>query len=68
MLRTWPVRFPAIELTESVEIFPRASDARYVRLVHPIDLLLADFARHASYFTGEAVQLIHHGVESFLQL
>src|SRR4029077_5237023 len=28
----------------------------------------ADFARHAGHFAGEPVELVHHGVQRFLEL
>src|SRR5216684_4422111 len=120
MLRTWPVRFDAIELTLSVRSFqvpatPRTSacppsfpsvpTSRATRVTSPAKALSwstmvlmvffssrispftstvilrdrspratavasfgADLARHAGHFAGEPVELVHHGVQRFLQL
>ena len=52
MLRTWPVRLPAIEFTESVRSLPGARHALDARL--PAELALgADLARHARHFRRE---------------
>ena len=49
------------------QIFPRAGHAWHVGLpAQPA--LAAHFACHARHFAGEPVQLVHHGVESFLEL
>ena len=66
MLRTWPVRLPAIELTESVKILPGAGDAGHVGLAAQ-PAFGADFAGHARHFAGERVQLVHHRVDGFFQ-
>src|SRR4029434_3664579 len=49
------------------EVFPGASHARHVGLPTQPSFG-ADFARHARHLAGEAVELVHHGVERFLQL
>ncbi len=49
------------------QVFPRAGDAQHVRLsAEPA--VGADLARHARHFAGEGVQLVHHGVDGFLEL
>ena len=67
MLRTWPVRLPAMELTESVEILPGAGDALHVGLAAEL-AVGADLARHARHFGGERAELVHHGVDGVLEL
>ena len=49
------------------EVLPGAGDARHLGLAAQL-ALGADLAGHAGHFAGEAVQLIHHGVDGFLQL
>ena len=49
------------------KIFPGAGDARHVGLSTK-PAFAADFAGHARHFTGEAVELIHHRVQRFLEL
>ena len=53
MLRTWPVRLLAIELTLSVKVLPRAGHAFHLRLTAEL-AFGADFARHARNFRREA--------------
>ncbi len=48
MLRTWPVRLPAIEFTESVKVLPRAGDAGHVGLAAEL-AFGAHLARHARH-------------------
>ena len=67
MLRTWAVRLPAIEFTEFGQVFPGAGDAGHVGLAAE-PAFGADLAGDARHFAGEAVELIDHGVERFLQL
>ena len=67
MLRTWPVRLLAIELTLSVRSFQVPATPRTCGLAAEL-AFGADFARHAADFGGEAVELIDHGVERVLQL
>ena len=67
MLRTWPVRFEAIELTEFGQVLPGAGDAEHVGLAAEA-AVGADFARHARHFAGEGVELIDHRVDGFFEL
>ena len=67
MLRTWPVRFDAIELTLSVRSFQVPATPRTTRLAAEL-AFGADLARHARHFAGEGVELVHHGVDGVLQL
>ena len=67
MLRTWPVRLPAIEFTEFGQILPGAGDAEHVGLAAE-PAFGADLARHARHFAGEGVELVHHRVDGFLEL
>ncbi len=62
MFLTWPVRFEAMEFTESVKIFPRTSNTRHLRLTAELSVG-SHFAGHARYFAGERVELVHHRVE-----
>src|SRR6266568_4930488 len=64
MLRTCAVRLPAMELTLSVKSFQ--VPATPGTLAWPP--LGADLARHPRHLAGEAVELVHHGVERFLEL
>ena len=67
MLRTWPVRFEAMELTESVRSFQVPATPLHLRLAAEL-ALGADLARDARHLAGEGVQLIHHGVDGVLEL
>ena len=49
------------------EVLPGAGDAGHLRLAAQL-ALGADLARHAGHFAGEAVQLVHHGVDGVLEL
>ena len=49
------------------EVLPGAGHARHVGLAAQ-PAFGADFARHARHFAGEAVELVDHGVDGFLQL
>ena len=62
MLRTWPVRLLAIELTESVKILPGSGHARHLRLAAQF-AVGADFASHARNFGGEHAELLNHRVD-----
>ena len=62
MLRTWPVRLEAIELTLSVRSFHVPATPGTSRLAAEL-ALGADLARHAAHFAGEAVELIDHRVD-----
>src|SRR3982074_2364932 len=55
MLRTWPVRLPAIELTESVKSFQ-------------VPATPSTLACHARHFAGKGIELVHHRVDGFLEL
>ena len=67
MLRTWPVRFEAIELTLSVRSFQVPATPN--TCAWPAQLAFgADLARHARHFRGEGPQLLHHGVHGFFEL
>ena len=62
MLRTWPVRFDAIELTLSVRSFHTPAHALDLRL--PAELALgADLAGDAGHLRGEDVHLLDHRVD-----
>ena len=52
MLRTWPVRLPAMEFTRVGQILPRAGDALHVGLAAELSFR-AHFAGHARHFRGE---------------
>ena len=49
------------------QVLPRAGDARHLRLSAEFSFG-ADLARHARHFAGEAVELVDHRVDRFLQL
>src|SRR5439155_1061701 len=49
------------------EVLPGAGDAGHLSLATEL-AVGADFARHACHFGSERVELVHHGVERFLQL
>src|SRR5204862_301697 len=49
------------------QILPGAGDAEHRGLAAE-PAFGADLARHAGDFTGEGVELVHHGVDGFLQL
>src|ERR1043165_7213742 len=67
MLRTWPVRLPAIEFTESVRSFPvPATPPAPARL--PSQLPFGPpLARHARHLGGERRQLVDHRVDRVLE-
>ena len=67
MLRTWPVRLPAIEFTLSVRSFHVPATPLHLRLAAEL-AFRAHFARHARHFRGERVELVHHRVDGVLQL
>ena len=67
MLRTWPVRFDAIELTLSVRSFHVPADAGHLGLAAEL-AFGADLARHARHFGGERSQLLDHRVDGVLEL
>src|SRR5215813_14249388 len=49
------------------EVFPRAGDARHLRLAAEL-AFGADLARDARHFARERVELVHHRVDGVLQL
>ena len=67
MLRTWSVRFDAIELTLSVRSFHVPRDAGHLGLAAEL-AFGADLARDARHLGGERVQLIDHRVDGVLEL
>ena len=67
MLRTWPVRLPAIELTRVGQVLPGAGDALHLGLAAEL-AVGADLARDARHLGGEGAELVHHGVDGVLQL
>ena len=62
MLRTWPVRLPAIEFTESVRSFHVPATPFTLRLAAEL-AFGAHFAGHARHFRGERAKLVHHRVD-----
>ena len=67
MLRTWPVRLPAIELTLSVRSFQ--VPATPLTSAWPPSLPFgADLARDAGHLGGERAELVDHRVDGVLQL
>ena len=67
MLRTWPGEVRGHRVHRVGEILPRAGHARHLCLAAEL-AFGADLARHARHFGGEAVELIDHRVDGFLQL
>ena len=67
MLRTWPVRLEAIELTLSVRSFQVPATPGTCGLAAEL-ALGADLAGHAAHLAGEAVELVDHRVDRVLQL
>ena len=67
MLRTWAVRLPAMEFTLSVRSFQVPATPGTFGLAAEA-AFGADLARHARHLAREAVELVHHRVERFLQL
>ena len=67
MLRTWPVRLPAIEVDVVGQVLPGAGDALHVGLAAEL-AFGADLARHPRHFRGERGELVHHRVDGVLQL
>ena len=67
MLRTWPVRFEAIEFTLSVRSFHTPRHVFHFGLTAEL-AFGTDFARDARHFGREAVELVDHRVDGFLQL
>ena len=67
MLRTWPVRLPAMELTLSVRSFQTPATSRTTGLAAEL-ALRADLAGDAGHLRGERVELVDHRVDGVLQL
>jgi hypothetical protein len=67
MLRTWPVRLEAMELTLSVKSFHVPATPGTCGLAAEL-AFGAHFARHARDFGGEGVQLVHHRVDGVFQV
>ena len=67
MLRTWPVRLPAIELTLSVRSFQVPATPGTCGLAAEL-AVGADLARDARHLAGEGVELVDHRVDGLLQL
>ena len=67
MLRTWPVRFEAIELTLSVRSFQVPATPEHLRLAAEL-AFGADLAGHARDFRGEGRELLDHRVDGLLEL
>ena len=67
MLRTWPVRFDAIEFTLSVRPFHVPLTPFDLRLAAE-DALGADLARDARHLGGERAQLVDHDVDRLGEL
>ena len=66
MLRTWPVRLPAMKFTLSVKSFQVPATPRHVGLAAQL-AFGAHFAGHAGHFRGERAELIHHRVDGVFQ-
>src|SRR5687768_16564147 len=60
MLRTCAVRFPAMELTESVRSFQTPATPLFRSRSH--------LARHACHLAGERAQLVHHRIDGVFEL
>ena len=67
MLRTWAVRLRGHGVDAVGQVLPGAGHAAHVGLAAEL-AFGADFARHAGDFAGESVELVHHGVDGFLEL
>ena len=67
MLRTWPVRLPAMQVDAVGQVLPGAGDALDLGLAAEL-ALGADLAGDAGDFGGEAVELVDHRVDGVLQL
>ena len=62
MLRTWPVRLPAMELTLSVRSFQVPATPAHLGLSAQL-ALGADLAGHPGDLRGERAELVDHGVD-----
>ena len=67
MLRTWPVRLPAIEVDGVGQVLPGAGHALDVGLAAEL-AFGADLAGHAGDFGGERAELVDHRVDGVLEL
>ena len=67
MLRTWRGQVAGHRVDAVGQVLPGAGDARHVGLAAE-PAFGADLARHARHLAGEAVELVHHRVERFLEL
>ena len=67
MLRTWSVRFDAMQVDVLGQVAPRAGDALDLGLAAEL-ALGADLARDARDLVGERRQLVDHRVDGVLQL
>ena len=67
MLRTWPVRLPAMKFTLSVRSFQVPATPLHVGLAAQL-AFGAHFAGHAGHFRGERAELVDHRVDGVLQL
>ena len=67
MLRTCAGQVAGHRVHRVGQVLPRAGNAGHVGLAAQ-PAFAADLARHARYFAGETVQLVHHRVERFLEL
>jgi hypothetical protein len=67
MPRTWFGEVGGHDVDGVGQVLPGAGDAGHLRLAAEL-AFGADFARHARHFAGEAVELVHHGVDGVLQL
>ena len=67
MLRTWRGQVARHRVDAVGEVLPGAGDAGHVGLAAE-PAFGADLARHARHLAGEAVELVDHGVERFLEL
>ncbi len=66
MFRTWPVRLRGHEVDVVGEVLPGSADAGDLRLAAEL-AFGADFAGHAGDFSGERVELVHHGVDGVFE-
>ena len=67
MSRTWVVRLPDIEFTESVRSFQVPADARHLRLAAEL-ALGADLAGDPGDLVGEGPQRLGHRVDGLGEL
>ena len=67
MLRTWPVRLPAMRVDAVGQVLPDAGHAAHLGLAAQ-PALGADLAGDAGHFRGERAELVDHRVDGVLQL